>query len=138
MTNAGASSRRSPRSPPARRRGGRAPDLRSSRPVARVSPRLSARFHCTGGKSTTAPKVRNLTPAPPGTNVRARAADGARGEMQRFLMLTAALACALAAAAPARAAEPTPDAVIVKLAPSERAQLRARTGVVAAGRIPGL
>jgi thermitase len=52
-------------------------------------------------------------------------------------LLIAVLACA-AAAVPARADDAAPDALIVKLAPAERTEVRERAGVEAAGRIRGL
>jgi thermitase len=61
--------------------------------------------------------------------------------MKTRVLLLAALSTA-AAAAPARADEPTPDAVVMQRAPGldagERADLRDRADVAAAGRVPGV
>jgi subtilisin family serine protease len=57
--------------------------------------------------------------------------------MKSASLLIAVLACA-AAAVPARADDATPGALIVKLAPSERAEVRERAGVEPAGRVAGL
>jgi thermitase len=57
--------------------------------------------------------------------------------MKSASLLIAVLACA-AAAVPARADDAAPDALIVKLAPAERTEVRERAGVEPAGHIRGL
>ena len=57
--------------------------------------------------------------------------------MKSATPLLAVLACAVAAA-PANAAETTADALIVKLAPGDRTDVRERAGVEPTGRIAGL